>query len=76
MVSYGADGDSKQLRSMELSTGLFDKPSVNEKVVLTIRAGTNDEIYLRSFANKIFEYSKHSVLAFKLQVLQYLPASF
>jgi len=40
--------------------------------MLENRAGTNVEIYLRSFANKIFEYSKHSVLAFKVQVLQYL----
>jgi len=33
---------------------------------ILIGAGTNVEIYLRTFANKIFKHSKHSVLAFKL----------
>ena len=37
------------------------------------RAGTNIEIHLRIFANKMFE---HSVLAFKLQVFLYLCTSF
>ena len=36
MVSYGADGDSKQLRSMKLSTGLFAKSSTSENASLTI----------------------------------------
>ena len=38
VVSYGADGDSKQLRSMKLLTGLFNKSSAkfNGKMPLTI----------------------------------------
>ena len=36
MISYGADGDSKQLRGMKLSTGLFKKSSVNSKTLLRI----------------------------------------
>ena len=36
VVSYGADGDSKQLRSMKLSTGLFKKSSTNSKTLVQI----------------------------------------
>ena len=36
VVSYGADGDSKQLRSMKLSTGLFKKSSANSKTLVQI----------------------------------------
>jgi len=36
VISYGADGDSKQLRGMKLSTGLFKKSSVNSKTLLRI----------------------------------------
>ena len=36
VISYGADGDSKQLRSMKVFTGLFKKSSANKKPLLKI----------------------------------------
>ena len=39
VVSYGADGDSKQLRSMKISTELFTKSSANGKTSVQISPG-------------------------------------